>query len=165
MHVEKGNNELNFNLKIRKLQTNLDMWRSRDLTLFGKVLIIKSLGLSQLIYSASILNVPEEVARTVKTKLFSFLWKNKSNFSLQLNKIYINLYLNKIKTSDFYRLLCTKTHTTVHSGPRRWSKDLSLDEDTWEKIFASLKTVCRETRLKEFQYKLSHQKGTIPLWN
>ena len=74
---EKGNNELNFNLKIRKLQTNLDMWRSRDLTLFGKVLIIKSLGLSQLIYSASILNVPEEVARTVKTKLFSLLWKNK----------------------------------------------------------------------------------------
>ena len=50
---EKGNNELNFNLKIRKLQTKLDMWRSRDLTLFGKVLIIKSLGLSQLIYSAS----------------------------------------------------------------------------------------------------------------
>ena len=38
---EKGNNELNFNLKIRKLQTKLDMWRSRDLTLFGKVLIIK----------------------------------------------------------------------------------------------------------------------------
>ena len=43
---EKGNNELNFNLKIRKLQTKLDMWRSRDLTLFGKVLIIKSLGLN-----------------------------------------------------------------------------------------------------------------------
>ena len=74
---EKGNYELNFNLKLRKLLTNLDMWRSRDLTLFGKVLIIKSLGLSQLIYSASILNVPEEVARTVKTKLFSFLWKKR----------------------------------------------------------------------------------------
>ena len=72
---EKGNNELNFNLKIRKLQTNLDMWRSRDITLFGKVLIIKSLGLSQLIYSTSILYVPEEVACKVKTKLFSFLWK------------------------------------------------------------------------------------------
>ena len=61
---EKGNNELNFNLKIRKLQTNLDMWRSRDLNLFGKVLIIKSLGLSQLIYSASILNVPEDIKNT-----------------------------------------------------------------------------------------------------
>jgi len=70
---------MNFNLKMRKLQTNLDMWRSRDLTLFGKVLIIKSLGLSQLIYSASIPNVSEEVTSTVKTKLFSFLWKNKRN--------------------------------------------------------------------------------------
>ena len=340
---EKGNNELNFNLKIRKLQTKLDMWRSRDLTLFGKVLIIKSLGLSQLIYSASILNVPEDIASTVKTKFFSFLWKNKrdkikrtglyqdlgrggirmvdidimfkalklawiprlltpgnqnwktvpdyylrkfgglnfllrcnydakyiksiplfyrnilvyfselktlysfdqaqniilfnnkeilvdsktffirewfkkgilsiqdllnntgqpmtyqeftnkyscitnflqyyqvisaipkhllakakstkpinkelysdNNLSLQLNES-ITLYLNKIKTSDFYTLLCTKIHTTGHSGPQRWSKDLSLDEDKWEKIFTSLKTVCRETKLKEFQYKLIHR--------
>jgi len=32
-----------------------------------------------------------------------------------------------------------------------------LDEDTWKKIFTSLKTICRETKLKEFQYKLIHQ--------
>ena len=29
---EKGNNEINFNLKIDKLQTNLDIWKSRDFT-------------------------------------------------------------------------------------------------------------------------------------
>ena len=49
---ENGNKQMNFNLKLRKLQTNLDMWKARDLTLFGRVLIIKSLGLSQLVYSA-----------------------------------------------------------------------------------------------------------------
>ena len=32
---EKKNNDLNFNLNLRKLQTRLDMWRARDLTLFG----------------------------------------------------------------------------------------------------------------------------------
>ena len=73
----KGNGERNFNLKLGKLQTNLDMWRARDLTFFGRVLIIKSLGLSQIIYSSSILNIPESFARLVKTKLFNFLWKNK----------------------------------------------------------------------------------------
>ena len=31
----KGNGERNFNLKLGKLQTNLDMWRARDLTFFG----------------------------------------------------------------------------------------------------------------------------------
>ena len=35
---EKGNNEMNFNLKVNKMQTNLDIWRSRDLTFFGKVI-------------------------------------------------------------------------------------------------------------------------------
>lgn len=69
--------EWNFNLKLRKLQTKLDMWRARDLTLFGRVMILKSLGLSKLIYSSSILNIPEGFANLVKAKLFKFLWKNK----------------------------------------------------------------------------------------
>ena len=74
---EKGNNEMNFNLKINKLQAKLDIWRSRDLTLFGKTMIIKALGVSSLIYSASNINVPNDTAGNVKRRLFSFLWKNK----------------------------------------------------------------------------------------
>ena len=37
---------MNFTLKVQKLQTNLDIWKSRGLTLYGKVRIIKSLGLT-----------------------------------------------------------------------------------------------------------------------
>ena len=69
---EKGNDYQNFDLKIRKLQTNLDMWRMRDLTLFGRVLIVKSLGISQLIYSTSNVDVPNYVISTVKKRPFSF---------------------------------------------------------------------------------------------
>ena len=67
---DKENNELNFHLKIRKMQTNLDIWRARNL---------KPLGLSQLVYSASTLNVPEEITPILKTKLFDFLWNNKKD--------------------------------------------------------------------------------------
>ena len=76
---EKGNNELDFNQKLKVLQTKLDMWSARDLTLFGKVKIIKTLGLSQLIFAASNLVVPSGVEDTVKTKCFKFLWKNKKD--------------------------------------------------------------------------------------
>ena len=76
---EKQNNYYNFAIKIQKLQTNLDLWKSRNLTLFGKVLIIKSLGLSQLVYSASNLNVPIDFINDTRTKLFSFLWKKKAD--------------------------------------------------------------------------------------
>ena len=73
----KENNQHNFNHKLQKMQTNLDLWRARDLTLFGRALIIKSLALSQLLYSASNLNVPQEKIPIIKTKLFKFLRKTK----------------------------------------------------------------------------------------
>ena len=69
---EKKNNDLNFNLKLRKLQTRLDMWRARDLTLFGRVLIIKSLGLSEIIHSISNIEVPDGIAGAVRKNLFNF---------------------------------------------------------------------------------------------
>jgi len=75
---EKGNNQHNFIHKLQKLQTNLDLWRARDLTLFGRVLIIKSLALSQLVYSSSNLDVPQEITPIIKTKLFKFLWRTKT---------------------------------------------------------------------------------------
>ena len=77
LYDKRGNDYQNFDLKIGELQTNLDMWKMRDLTLFGRVLIVKSLGISQLIYSASNVDVPNYVIATAKKRLFSFLWKSK----------------------------------------------------------------------------------------
>ena len=76
-HDAAANNNNNFYIKIRKIETKLDTWRSRDLTLFGKTMIAKSLGLSQLIYTATMLSVPETVIQQTQSKLFAFLWKNK----------------------------------------------------------------------------------------
>ena len=50
-HDTAANNSNNFYIKIRKMETKLNIWRSRDLTLFGRTVLAKSLGLSQLIYS------------------------------------------------------------------------------------------------------------------
>ena len=76
---EKSNNELNFNFKLRKIQTKLDMWNTRHLTLFGRVMIIKTLGLSQIIYSASKFDVPDGTVGTFKKKLFNFIWRKKKD--------------------------------------------------------------------------------------
>ncbi|KAL9964737.1 hypothetical protein ACROYT_G028417 [Oculina patagonica] len=78
-YAEKANDNYNFNLKVRKLQTHLDMWSPRGLTLFGKVLIVKCLRLSQILYSASNISVPKDTTQNpfVKKKLFSFLWNKK----------------------------------------------------------------------------------------
>lgn len=43
----------------------------------GRVLIIKSLGISPLVFSASNVNFPKDVIDNVKGGLFKFFWKNK----------------------------------------------------------------------------------------
>ena len=37
-----------------------------------------------------------------------------------------------------------------------WSEKLSINKDSWSSIFKSLRNVCKETRLKEFKFKLIH---------
>ena len=44
-----------------------------------------------------------------------------------------------------------------HSGPTRWSKSLSLNEDDWSNIFKSLKNAWKENKLREFHFKFIHR--------
>ncbi|MCG8403741.1 MAG: hypothetical protein MI923_00955, partial [Phycisphaerales bacterium] len=44
-----------------------------------KSILAKTLGASQLIYTASLMTVPDAVARAAKSLLFSFLWKKKKD--------------------------------------------------------------------------------------
>ena len=61
------------------METKLNIWLSRDLTLMGRTLIAKTLGVSKLVYAASMLTVPQEIIKRVQTKRFNFLWKNKKD--------------------------------------------------------------------------------------
>ena len=69
----QGNNKLNFVSKIQKLQTKV------DLTLLGKVVISKVLGISSLVYSGSNINMLKEIIRDAQSRLFRFLLNNKQD--------------------------------------------------------------------------------------
>ena len=48
-------------------------------------------------------------------------------------------------------------HTAEHKGPQKWDGYFLTKKDVWKKRFASLKTLCKEPKLKEFQFKLMHR--------
>ena len=66
--------KLNWDTKIDKLQRKLTKWNARQLTFYGKITLIKSIGISQLIYNASCLEVPDYVIKRVDKILYAFLW-------------------------------------------------------------------------------------------
>ena len=52
-------------------------WKSRNLSLTGKILIIKVLGLSRFALLASLLSVPKEDIIKVNTLIYNFIWNGK----------------------------------------------------------------------------------------
>ena len=120
--------EENFLNRIRKMKTRLNLWLSRDLTLYGKSLLARTLGVSQLVYAASLLSVPNAVIKIVQTELFFFLWKNKN-------------FKDKIKRAVTYQSLADgglnfiNFDTMVKSLRLAWlSRLLGDNDDSWKVI-------------------------------
>ena len=70
-------NRLNFGEKILNLEQTLNTWQRRNLTLYGKINIVKTLGISKLIYSASVLPVPDHYIQEINKLIFNFIWAGK----------------------------------------------------------------------------------------
>ncbi len=64
----------NWHEKINKMNKVFERWKNRHLTLFGKVLIIKSLAASKLVHTLSILHTPDHILNEIEKVIFSFLW-------------------------------------------------------------------------------------------
>ena len=64
----------NWDEKLQKVKHILASWKDRDLSLFGKVQIIKTFVVSQFVLPASLLVVPPEITKEIETMLYEFLW-------------------------------------------------------------------------------------------
>ena len=61
------------------MKTKVNLWQMRYLALFGKLVLAKTFGASQLIYTASLITFPDAVTCAAQSLLFSFVWKNKKD--------------------------------------------------------------------------------------
>ena len=67
--------QLNWEPKVAKFENVLKSWGKRDLTHYGKILIVNALALSQLSYLASMIVVPENVIQKVDRLIYNFITK------------------------------------------------------------------------------------------
>jgi len=71
--------QLNVAEKIKKLNYKIKLWSQRHLTLEGKSLIVKTFGLSQIIYNMQSYGFRIEELTNVERIIFRFLWSTKDN--------------------------------------------------------------------------------------
>ena len=69
----------NFSEKIEKMEKVFSNWSYRHLSPFGKVTVIKSLGLSKLSHIALVMPTPtKDMIKKIETVFYNFLWSKKS---------------------------------------------------------------------------------------
>ena len=100
----------NFIQKIEKIRSILDNWSARRLTLLGKITIIKTLAVSQIVYILSSLPTPPDILKTINSILYDFLWDGKCD-KIKRTNLHALFHLLKKKTII---LLITVTGT-VHA--------------------------------------------------
>ena len=76
---EKLKEERNFCLIIANIQRVLKLWKLRNLTLEGKILIFKTLALSKIIFQAFVTPIPIYVVTELEKIQKSFLWENSTS--------------------------------------------------------------------------------------
>ena len=69
--------ELNWSQeRFEKIQQILSSWKQRNLSLKGKIIILKTLVISRLIYTAQVLSCPKGWIKKYETMFYTFLWGN-----------------------------------------------------------------------------------------
>ena len=62
--------------KIKKIENLLAIWKMRDLSIKGRVYILKSVGISSLLYQMEMQEVGDDILKEVSKIMFNFLWQN-----------------------------------------------------------------------------------------
>ena len=73
--------------RIEKINRIMSNWAKRNLSIMGKICIVKSLLLSQIVYVLQALAAPEDILKKVNTMLFRFIWKKKYSNTKAFEKV------------------------------------------------------------------------------
>ena len=75
---KKLEDEKNFYTAVTNIQHILKIWKMRNLTLGGKIVIFKTLVISKIVFQSLVTPVPRHIVNGLEKIQKAFLWKNSS---------------------------------------------------------------------------------------
>ncbi len=73
-HCKDKNIKVNWTQKLEKVEIMLNNWKKRDISLLGKIQVIKTFVISQFVLPATILIVPSGIIKKIETMVYRFIW-------------------------------------------------------------------------------------------
>ena len=82
-----SNIEDNYTDRIAKIKRLISTWEKRDLSIMGKIIIVKTFLMSQLVYFMQAFIIPDKVLTEINRILFRFVWKKRENNKKAFEKV------------------------------------------------------------------------------
>lgn len=125
-------NEKNWLKRIEVIKSIIIKWQKRNLSLIGKIHVIKTFLLSQLIFIMQSISLPETVLEEVNRIFFKFLWKKKYNNKKAFEKV-----KRRVMTNDFNQggLNMIDIKAMQNSFLIQWGQYYLSDEERDWKVF------------------------------
>ena len=101
--------------RLKKLSTILKIWKSRSLSLKGKITILKTLAIPQIQFLFNMIYIPENIIKKIDNLIYNFLWNSK------LPKIKKSTIIAPIPDGG---LSMVDTHSIHQSAKISWIKRL-----------------------------------------
>ena len=76
---KKVTQQNNFDRVFSNLETIINIWKGRYLTLYGKSVVLKTLAIPKILYVTSVLEVPSGFVNKVKSVILKFLWSGRKH--------------------------------------------------------------------------------------
>ena len=79
-HEHETTIQTNYNNALRKIKSSFEIWKRRKMSIFGKIVIINTFIISQLVYYMSVLPTPPtKLLKEIETLIFNFIWNGKKD--------------------------------------------------------------------------------------
>ena len=98
--------QINYKEILSKIKISLGWWKQRDLTLFGKIQLVKVFAISKLLYVSSIMSVPSWVIKEIDTICFNFIWNGHDR--IKRNILFLNYDKGGLKMLNFKYMVCAQ---------------------------------------------------------
>ena len=118
--------DLNFTPKLHEIEKLLLAYKKRNLTIIGKITVLKTLAIPKLVYLFTVLPAPDAKVFAYIEKLFKdFIWEGKVRITLsQLEK---DISQGGLKLTNLIHF-----HSALKLS---WIKRLILTDGSWQKLF------------------------------
>jgi hypothetical protein len=126
---------VNLAAKLANLKKCLNLWKMRDLTIIGRILVLKSLALSQLTYVITNVFTPEPFIRQIQDIINAFIWKE-SKPKVKLDVMALPIQDGGLKAPVFE---CQAKALKLSYVKRIFSKDCKPWRDCFQSCIKQIK--------------------------